>query len=313
MLHVQFYSLYARCHVMMNAMRTWAIILTCCFCWTQVVTQDLLPGHDLAFYADVMSNAVEPEHRRLAHAHFVRILKSRLMEQNIGSSELGDLTGVMVLTPQDSAFRLITWQLTESDSQYRYGGFIQRKDRPSDLIALQDTRSLRSEHAGHDHNTWYGALYYGIQPFTMRDSIQAYLILGFNAMDAQLNQKVADVLIVGQERAEFGRDVFIHRDSTGTDVKKRIILEYADAAAGRMQIDRERGLLVYDHVITIFTNGPEAGPLLVPDGSFHGYRLEDGEWHFIDKIFNTQVDTPPGEGLPDDGVKRDLFGRPIRN
>ncbi len=104
----------------------------------------------------------------------------------------------------------------------------------------------------------------------------------------------------------FGSEVFIMPGENDTDdIKSRILLEYASSASGRMQFDREKNMLIYDHVILI--NAGFEGPLWVPDGSFHGFEYKKGKWYFIDKVFHHTVDKPPGEGL--EKTDGDIIGR----
>ncbi|MDX1409216.1 MAG: hypothetical protein R3330_13810 [Saprospiraceae bacterium] len=264
----------------------------------------------MAFYADVMVNASKSEHRLAAHEEFYDRF-SRLVREPAGRNHTFEsLEWITQVTPADSAFRIISWQLMVSEDQYRYFGFLVPFDPGRNVVELHDKRSLRSEYGRHNAATWYGALYYGIQPFMLDDTTLAYMVLGFNGHDSKTNQKVADVLLWKEDDVQLGAPVFMPGDSTtGQDIRERIILEYADAASGRMQFDRERQMLVYDHVITIFTDGPDAGPLLVPDGSYHGYQYAKGSWEFVNKVFHVKVDTPPGPGLDRD-KNLDIFGRP---
>jgi hypothetical protein len=281
-------------------------------CFTGLRAQET-EQHTLAFYLDVMINAGQAQHREVAHQAVYQRLRKILEKPDARTMQFDSLAGIQVVAPEDSTFRLFTWQLRTSDSTFHYYGFIQPLTDSLPFVELKDTRSLRSEYSGYDQDTWYGALYYGITTFHTATGEPRYLVLGFNAHNARTNIKVADVLYYSSSGVRFGDQSFIQSDSSGTDIKSRVILEYADAAAGRMQFDRQRGILAFDHVITIFTDGPEAGPLQVPDGSYHGYQLEEGRWHFIEKLFTTTVDEPPGDDKEEDPVKRDLFGRPVKD
>jgi hypothetical protein len=165
---------------------------------------------------------------------------------------------------------------------------------------------LNSEDAPFDPTTWYGAIYYGIQPFKTEERQDAYLLLGFNAHTSNLNQRVAEVLSFSGNDVELGLPVFATENST--EKKHRVIVEYSDAAYGTMRFDRDNELLIFDHIIPVDT--PE-GPALVPDGSYHGYKYRKGEWEFVDKVFNTVVDEPPG-GRPAQKEQKDLFGREMK-
>ena len=262
---------------------------------------------DISFYADVMVHASKPVHRMRAATEFLRLFKDYLNTPESSANTFKDLPWLTVVTPQDSTFRIITWQVEEDLQTFRYYGYIQflsRIDHPP--LEFRDTRSLTSEYASFDQGTWYGAIYYGIQPFKTQDKTDAYLLLGFNAHTPTINQRVAEVLILQSSGATFGSPVFNPTDST--EVKSRIILEYTDVASATMRFDREKELLIYDHVIPITT--PE-GPALVPDGSYHGYRYTNGMWHFIDSVFNIIMDEPPG-GREPQKEKRDLFGREMK-
>ncbi len=272
--------------------------------WGQL---DSAVTRDLSFYGDVMVNASSPMHRQYAADMFLTKIKSCIAEAP-AIGYLRTLPWITVIAPVDSSFSIVTWEV-EEETQYRYFGYIvfpAASKRPP--IELVDTRPLNSEYATHTPEQWYGALYYGIEPFKRSDGRNAYVLLGFNAYTPRLNQRVADVLVLNDREATLGLPVF-WSDSTGTELKSRLIIEYADAAAGTLRFDREKHMIIYDNVIPIDT--PE-GTTMAPDGSYHGYVCRNGVWQFIDKVFHETQDTPPG-GRPKEQTPRDLFGRPIKN
>jgi len=259
---------------------------------------------DLAYYADALTNMSIPAHREKSSTIFRHKLIETLSFAGSFDFPLHSIEWCQILTPSDSTFRLITWELKVSDNEFKYFGLIQKFD--GSIIELHDKRPLRSEYASFDQNTWYGALYYGIEEFKNELGESVYLILGFNAGSGSSNTKVADVLQFVDDGVRFGTESFVvPGDNKTDDVKSRILMEYASSASGRMQFDREKNMLIYDHVILI--NAGFEGPLWVPDGSFHGFEYKDGKWHFIDKVFHKTVDRPPGEGL--DNNDGDIMGR----
>ncbi len=258
---------------------------------------------ELSFYADALVNSSRPENRIRAAGEFYSRFKTYISTPESISNSFQDLPWLSVVTPADSTFRVITWQVEENDA-FRYYGFIQfLSEEDLSHIELRDTRSLNSEYAAYDKDTWYGSVYYGIQPFVTTDKKIIYIILGFNAHTKQINQRVADILTIQDSNLAFGMPLFFTNDTT--EVKSRILMEYADAASATMRFDREKELLIYDHVIPI--NTPE-GPALVPDGSYHGFAYKKGMWHFIDTVFDVISEQPPG-GREKESTKRDLFGR----
>ena len=257
----------------------------------------------LAFNADVMMNASKAEHRASAAEQFRSAFIKSLGTDGSFSNTYIELEWIRQLVAPDSMMRIFTWQVEGANANFTYYGVIQTNT--GELIQLHDKRSLSSEYATYDQNTWYGALYYGVETFETKDDQKAYIVLGYNANTPKTEQKVADVLQLADGKAVFGAPVFtVEAEGTPPDTKSRIILEYNEAAVGRIQFDREQKRLIYDHIILI-DGGPE-GPIFVPDGSYHAFEYKDREWRFIDKLYNHAVDKPPGDGIKDDG---DLLGR----
>lgn len=270
-----------------------------------LLAQSELPS-DLSFYGDVMVHASQPDNRKRASAEFHRLFSQYLKTPESKYSALTNLPWVTVIAPADSTFRIITWQVEEEVQKYSYYGFIQHLKADQPPSELKDARSLNAEFGTFDQNTWYGAIYYGVQSFQTQSGSDAYMVVGFNAGDEQVNHRVADILTLDEMMVKLGMPVFVN-DSL-QETKDRIILTYSDAGSATMRFDREKELLIYDHVIPI--NSP-TGLLLVADGSYHGYKNDKGMWHFIDSVFNVIMEEPPG-GRPPETTKRDLFGREIK-
>lgn len=273
------------------------------------VSQDV-PDHDLYFYADVMVNASSAEHRKLAADQFQTLFLQALEDTSSLREDYDSLLWVSRVIPEDGAFRLFSWQLMESPDTYKYFAVLQKAD--GTLIRFEDNRPVVNgfELGEYDHTLWYGALYYGVFPFRYGRE-DAYILLGYHGNTALTNQKYADVLILKDDRAVLGAPVFVKKlDEGGEERRNRIMIEYADAAAGRIQFDREKELIVFDHLITIFSEGPDKGAVPVPDGSYEGYQLKGKEWIYVEKVFNQVMDKPPREKPVLEGRNgRDLFGR----
>lgn len=259
----------------------------------------------LGFYADVMSNATAERHRVFAGEQFRKSFIVNLANEGSFEETYDSLVWIQKVIPADSSFRVFTWQVERSDGEFDYFGLIQKES--GEIIQLHDKRRLSSEYARYDANTWYGALYYGINRFKTVDGTVAYLILGYNANNGRSNIKTCDVLTFDDSGAPaFGAEVFESTSSSGqVEIKSRIIIEYNDSATGRIRFDKEMGYVVYDNIIVI-DGGPE-GPIMVPDGSYHAYELVGGKWRHIEKLFNQSVSEPPGEGI--DREDLDIIGR----
>ncbi len=264
---------------------------------------------DMYFYADVMINASNAQHRKFAADEFHKSFIETLRDSASLNMSFDSLKWVSKVAPEDGAFRLFSWQLKEDKDNFKYFAVLQKAD--GSIIEFKDTRPVLNgfELREFDHNTWYGALYYGVFPFKYKKQT-AYILLGYNGHNSVTNQKYADVLLLEGDKAVLGAPVFVKKLEKDEERRNRIMIEYADAAAGRIQFDREKKMIVFDHLITIFAEGPGQGAVPVPDGSYEAYELKGKEWVYIEKVFNQVMDKPPREQPVLEGREgKDLFGR----
>jgi len=69
-------------------------------------------------------------------------------------------------------------------------------------------------------------------------------------------------------------------------------------------------MIIYDHLITLYSEGPGKGAVPVPDGSYEAYVLKGKKWVYVDKVFNQVLDEAPRDRPVLEGRKgKDLFGR----
>ena len=226
-----------------------------------------------------------------------------------------DLQSVSIQYPQDSSFRLFTWQLYVDKEDYRYYGAIQRPGRALDLIALADrSADLRAgalPQADLSPDNWYGALYYKIRQFDTPEG-RKYLLFGFDGFAFFDKRKLVDVLqfdATGQP--SFGAPVFVQENSD-RPVPKRLLFEYNAEASVRVNYDENLDVLIHSHLIPM-GNRYSGFPSNVPDGSFVGYELgEDGRWYERPKMFTTIVkDAPRETPILDKEKGRTITGKPI--
>ena len=258
---------------------------------------------EIAFYSDVMVNAVGDEHRARAYEKLNEALDTFLHIPGSYNLPLDSIPWIKVL--QGETFRLVTYQWKVNNEEYKYGGFLQWPDK---IVALKDNRpflngSLRSTYSP---TSWYGALYYDIMPFE-REGNTYYLLLGFNAENSVLNTKVADVLDLTGNEIKFGIPVFIGKE----DPMTRLMVTYADVSTVHIRYDAGYGGLVHDHIENLQGVGANGESLPVSDGSLEGWKLKDGEWVYEEEAFDVQVEAPPmTEERKERKEEKDILGRP---
>ncbi|MEM1327364.1 MAG: hypothetical protein AAGI23_15480 [Bacteroidota bacterium] len=323
-------------------MRKLAIAISCCLSTVLAFAQiDSTQQATISKTEDTLGvlsyaivNAADAEQRFLACRSFIPTLTKALKTPNSFDYPFERLQTISIQYPQDSSFRIFTWQLYVDSSEYRYFGAIQMNTPDLQLIPLVD-RSFQLEdieYAQTDNRNWYGALYYNIKQF---DNLKGkkYLLFGYdgfekieryednaqrdramafghNDMQQYAQRKLIDVLTMEDGKVQFGAPVFTAADERG-QAKSRIILEYSAESKIVCNYDEFEEAIIFDHLMptTGSADIPDARPMYIPDGTFEGYRYENGYWTYIPKMFNTVVDEPPREHPALDEGSKDLFGR----
>lgn len=219
--------------------------------------------------------------------------------------------GISIQHPQDSTFRIFTWQLYVSEHSYQYGGFIQTNDAKPKVYPLEDHSGEvpLPEYEVMSPDYWYGAVYYNLkQVGNKRD--RHYLLFGYDGYELFRKRKLIDVLVFKDGAPEFGAPVFEHGPGK---VKHRIVREYSAEVSTRLNYDDVLELIMFDHLIA--QNGPHGeGLTYYPDGSYEAYRLNrKDKWEHIEKVFDQVSEEAPRPSPILDNRKKDIFGRGSNN
>ena len=253
--------------------------------------EDTLAGLGQIVLTDTLA-----ENRFLATKKLVTTLVKALETPHSFRYPFSEVETVSIQYPQDSSFRIFTFQLYVDKDDYRYFGAIQRAGQALQLIPLSDrSADIRAREFSSIDLTpekWYGALYYKIRQFDTPQG-RKYLLFGFDGFEFFDKRKLVDVLqFDAAGKATFGAPVFV---SANTDkaVQKRLLFEYSAEASIRLNYDENLDVVIHSNLIPM--GNPHTGfPSNVPDGSFVGYELrDDGRWHEVPKMFHTIVKEAP--------------------
>jgi len=224
---------------------------------------------------------------------------------------------VSVLPSEDNKFRIFTWQLCVDENHFTYGGYIQMAGEQAKVFALNDrsaeVRRPRSEVLSADN--WYGVLYYNIKPMSKRKRNKYYTLFGFDANTLYTRRKVMDILYFEKGVPKFGAPVFNISDadkSPRTD--HRFIMEYSGSAAASLNYSEEMQMIVYDNLIPFPSPHEEEGTAMMPDGSYHGFKLKRKQWNSVEKVFTHVQQSAPivKPKLKSGREKNPLFGQGMK-
>lgn len=236
------------------------------------------------------------ENRFLAVRAFIPKLVSALKKPGSFSYPFQQLNSVSIQYAADSTFRIFTWQLYVDKDTYRYYGAIQMNSDELKLFPLVD-RSFEMEQENLEAlvlsaDRWYGAVYYNLH--TVAYGGQTYhLLFGFDGYEFFRKRKVVDVLRFVDGKPVFGAPVFVKQENDGSFTeKRRLLLEYSAAASVRLNYDPALDLLMFDH-LTMGGGDYDEGPVQIPDGTYEAYRLSNGKWEYVEKVFDQILDEAP--------------------
>jgi hypothetical protein len=76
--------------------------------------------------------------------------------------------------------------------------------------------------------------------------------------------------------------------------KNRVVLRTSFESNSRLSYDPELSMIIFDHTIIVPSSREvNAKPLIVADGSYHGYKLNNDKWMFVNNVFPEKYDEPP--------------------
>ena len=253
----------------------------------------------------------DQQNRIDATARFKPLLKQTLSKPDSYAYPFDSLIRVSIQYPEDSTFRIFTWQLFVDDNNYQYGGFIQRATTPDKPIELVDL-SHEVEEPDYEYlspDNWYGVVYYNIKRFDTPKG-RKYLLFGFYGLESCNNRKIAHVLTFGKDEIISGAPVFAKVEEGRRPItKNRLVLEYSAETRIRLNYDETLEHIIHDHLK--FKNGSYGqGDTLVGDGSYEGFFLnKDGLWVHVAKMFDQVSEEPPRPNPILDNRKKNIFGR----
>ncbi|MEX2589153.1 MAG: hypothetical protein WD334_03050 [Chitinophagales bacterium] len=221
------------------------------------------------------------------------------------------LQTISILKPEDNSFRIFSWVLQKNNKTFRFYGAIQMntEDNALQLYPLYDySDSIQNPmDTVLNNESWYGALYYKILEVKHRKNTY-YTLLGWDGNDAMSTKKVADVLYFEDEKPVFGAPVFeiMEEDAEETTIKNRIIVEYKVNSNVSFNYYPPEDMIIHDHVIAPDDKSKGLQFTYVPDGTYVGYKWKKGQWNYVERVFNKNIDKPDDPPVPHPSKEKGL-------
>jgi hypothetical protein len=221
---------------------------------------------------------------------FTRSLVRALRMPNSFYYPFDSVETLTIAYPQDSSFRIFTWQYEINEQNFRQKGAIQKKtiDGSLQLFPLFDASEYTEapNDSVRQSNNWIGAIYYKIIQKEVNGQ-QYYTLLGYDENGYRSTKKWVDVLTFNSStgQPQFGGSFFNFggADSLFQPGWQRFNIEFKKEGRARLMYDDEKGMIVFDHLISE-SKEPEKKFSYIPDGDFEGLKWEGGKWVYVDNV-----------------------------
>lgn len=236
------------------------------------------------------------EERFRADSQFTKMLVRALKIKNSFYYPFDSLITISMLVPEDSSFKIITWQMVVNDNVTRQHGAIQMRtpDGSLTLFPLIDKSAVtvdKEDTVGSNFG-WIGAVYYKlVEKHAFGKNY--YTLLGYDENNISSNKKIVEILTFNNGQPVFGGSYFSFQDNS--IIKKypaRFIMEYKKNASPRLTYDPDQDMIIYEHLISE-SGEPQKKYTYIPDGDYEGLVWRDGKWVHIQKVFTQK--TPEGQ------------------
>lgn len=255
-----------------------------------------------AFLADSSQDA-----RLKGTRDFVKLLVEALKVENSFQYKFDSLPYLATVMPEDSSFRIFTFQVVLNNYTFRHYGAIQLNRKQIKLIPLRDysdTFPVTPQYSI-TNNNWLGAVYYRIVTKKIKDK-PVYFLFGFDQNDVLSDKKYIEAMTIEKDSiARFGMPVFekttidsfytpppkfgeAPRKPMPPDIKTRTyyryVLDYRKGSNVSVRYDRARDLIIHDHTPPMDGKTKDIGFIKAPDGTYEGLQWKKDKWVWVSYV-----------------------------
>lgn len=232
-------------------------------------------------YFDTLANSTSEMKRIQINEKILDTLREVVNQPGSFGYSFDAIENAGILQSEDNKVKLYNWNLPYNDGLHDYYCFIQYKsDEDNDIkvFELKDKSDSieEPESAIIQYPEWYGALYYNIIPIKTRTNETYYTLLAYDMNDYLTDKKIVDVLRFDEgNKPVFGASIFKNR----REVSNRLIFEYGEFASMMLKYDKDKEMIVYDHLSPSSPEYEGQREYYGPDFSYDGLKYENGIWN----------------------------------
>jgi hypothetical protein len=215
---------------------------------------------------------------------FISQLEGVIEEEWFFDHPFSALQTIGKIYSEDKEVRLITWNVEWENHSHTYHGYILKREKRKEghfVVKLEDKSKLLPRQTKEILSTdnWYGALYYDIKDVE-KGKKTYYTLLGYDYNNDRSTIKLLDVLHFAGKNAKFGYPFF----ETKEGFENRVYFEYSSRAVMSLKYERDRNMIIFDHLSPESPGLAEFREYYIPDMSYDAYKFEDFKWRLKEDI-----------------------------
>lgn len=218
---------------------------------------------------------------------FSSVLKFALSQQKSNEFSFDSLRQYRVmLESPDKEVRVFSWNVEAEDGTQKFYGYIQafnKKSQKHEVYQLIDKSDGMKdpENAVLDITKWHGAYYYQIIQKKYKKK-KYYVLLGWDGNNRITNKRLIEVLSFdGKGFPKFGDNIL---SAENGKIKKRIIFEYQAGIIMSLRYDKDKDMIIFDHLSPSNPDLVGMYQFYGPDFSYDGLQFKEGKWIYVKNV-----------------------------
>lgn len=238
---------------------------------------DLPEIDSINYYFTLIKESKSDYEKQELNNYLISYLREFLLTASSFNADYNDVKNLSVLKSDDGKLRVYTWNLNFQDGSFKYFGFLQYKDNKGISLNFLEDKKYKTDVSIRLYQTcneWYGALYYEI--ITKKwNSYTYYTLIGWDGADFLINRKIVEVLYFDRRNTPvFEKKIFkLNRTNTG-----RLVFEYADRATMILRFNKQKDMIVMDHLAPSESKYLNMFQFYGPDFSYDAFIYRGGKW-----------------------------------
>jgi len=238
----------------------------------------------LQYYFTLLASEKDDNSKIEFNNQIIKYFKKIIKNESSFTYPFDSLKNIGIIKSEDEKLRIITWNLPYNDRTHRYFGFIQYKKSKKTYVfyeLIDNSDKIKNpELAVLNDKNWYGALYYKIITNKNKGKVY-YTLLGADLNNLLTKKKIIDILYFDKNDSPvFGNKVFKNKSIPIS----RVIFEFNAQTNMTLTYDKEKEMIIYDHLSPSRPSLEGQFEFYGPDFSYDGLKFERGIWNAYSDI-----------------------------